>query len=311
MKLETFYYLLVVAENKSITKAAALLHVSQPHLSKIISKVENELGVTLFNRHTQSFEPTIAGLRYLEYCRKFVNLEQEFKNAFNSPRSKQLTIGVPRVRGSYFLPIILPLFKVELPNVFVEICEMKSDIIGQKVADGTIDIGVFGHYEIRGDVINEKLFDEKMLLMIPQKHYLYYKPIDNRSIPILSEDMFQHLEGDTFIAVDSRLSITRRVISFLEQFGVHCSISIAAQNDVTTYRLCEMGMGDAVIMEAAMRNTTFYNQPCFWQICSPPLAIPWYIAYRKGEQLTDAQKLFLNLVKEHIKKILLPRSDVL
>lgn len=307
MKMQDYTYILMVAEQKNITAAARLLYISQPHLTKVISRVEGELGIKLFDRSTKPIALTCAGMRYVEFCRRFIELEKEFKKAFDTTIAQPLSLGVPPVRGSYFLPLILPLFAKEMPRIHIEISEMHSDVIPDKIANHVLDLGIFAWPALRKDLVYEKLFDEKMLLMLPKGHQLYYEAPPKMPIAVLREEMFHLLEGENFISIDTPNSITKQVIEVLERYNVSCKINIAAKNNVTTYRLCEMGMGSAIIMEAAMRNTEFYNKPCFWQIGTKPLINPWYAAYRKGERLTTAQKLFLKLTKEHIQEIIRPK----
>lgn len=309
MRTQDFTYILTIAEQQNITHAAHLLYVSQPYLTKVISRIEKELDIKLFNRSTTPITLTNAGVKYVEYCRRFIELEKELKETFSTANSQQLRIGVPPVRGSYFLPRILPSFAKIMPKTYVEILEISSNLVAEKIANGVIDLGIFACSELRNDIINEKLFDERILLMLPQGHRLYYEATFDTPIAVLNEEMFNILNGDNFISIDSPKSITKQVIEYFARFNVFCNIGIASKNNVTTYRLCEMGMGSAIIMEAAMRNTEFYNKPCFWQIGTQPLTVPWYISYRKGEHLTDAQKLFLNLIKENINEILSTKKE--
>ena len=74
MLLSNFESFLTIAEMKSITKAAQKLYMSQPSLSQYLSKLENEIGLRLFERKNNKMELTCAGKKYLDYVNKFVEM---------------------------------------------------------------------------------------------------------------------------------------------------------------------------------------------------------------------------------------------
>lgn len=76
-------YIKTIAQYHSFSKAAQVLYVSQPALSRFVKKVEDELGVTLFDRDTIPLRLTLAGQRYLEYVEQFQGLERNMRQEFS------------------------------------------------------------------------------------------------------------------------------------------------------------------------------------------------------------------------------------
>ena len=299
-------YVLSIDEHRSISKAAAALFISQPHLSKVLMRVERELGAKLFDRSTVPLTSTKEGELFIRYCRKFKSLtdelRRELKDIADTP-SDSLLISTPPIRGSYWMPLILPLFAKASPKTQLVIKEYSSKVTPEKVADGTVDLGVFTWPATRDDLVYHKLFDERTLLMVPKQHPLAAASASMpRSLgyPVLQDDMLHHLEGEKFITIDTPHSITKKIVTYLQERGINADIGIKTKNNVTTYRLCESGMGVAVIMEAAVNNTSFHNDPIFLQVGDPPLTEPWHTAYRKSYCLSPAGKMFLELVSQHI-----------
>ena len=310
MNTQDLRHILAISEHNSISRAAEAMFVSQPYLSKVLSKVEDELGLRLFDRSHVPLQPTYAGEKYLEYCRRFLKLEQEFTQEFHrlaNSKDDRLIVGTPPIRGSYLLPLVLPEFSEVFPNTEVVIREDSSDVVPDKIAGEQVDLGMFAWSAGRTDLAYTKLLDERMLLMVPAGHPLHYHASAGEPLAVLSEDMLPMLSGEKFISIDTPKSITKQVINYLQQHGIRCGVSITTQNNITTYRLCERGMGLAVIMEVAMCNTIFYNQPCFYQIGTQPMVQPWYCAYKKGRQLSPASQYFLQLVRQHAPEVLIPR----
>lgn len=79
MNLKKLKYIVTIAELRSISKAANELFISQPSLSSILSNLEKELGVTLFNRSTSPLSLTYAGEKYVETANKILSLENNLK----------------------------------------------------------------------------------------------------------------------------------------------------------------------------------------------------------------------------------------
>ena len=74
MNNDIYRYLLTVAQTRNITRAAEMLHISQPALTKAIRRQEKDLGVTLFDRSTMPLKLTYAGERFLESARKLLDI---------------------------------------------------------------------------------------------------------------------------------------------------------------------------------------------------------------------------------------------
>lgn len=295
-------YILSIAKHLSISKAAEELYVSQPHLSRTLMRIEKDLGVKLFDRTKLPIQLTYAGKRYVDYCKRFETLRNEmtleFKEISNS-HVGQLTLGIPPVRGSYLLPIILPKFAEMYPQTKIIIQEGNSVATAGLVERGEVDIGIFCLPEIPSSLNCTVLLEDHLLLMVPSGHSLAYENTADEQIPHLEPDMLNMLEGEKFISIDSPNSITKRLIHYLARHHINCSISIKTKNNVMTYRLCEQGMGCAAIMEVAAHNTAFYKKPCLYQIDSPLLRETWCIATPKGHSLSMEEEGFISIAKKH------------
>lgn len=311
MKTIYFEYINAIGKYLSISKAAESLFISQPHLSKVLLRIENDFNTRFFERSRTNLVPTPEGKLFLDFCRRYIDMEKEFESELSllsSSSSGSLKVGAPPIRGSFWLPLVLPFFKKEYPNVDIEIKEFSSNLTPVKIAEGEVDLGVFAWPAIRNDLIYEKLFEERMLLMVPANHKLAYDYNYKKPYEILRPDMLPLLEGENFISIDTPYSITHKVLSYLRENGIIAHINITTKNNVTTYRLCERGIGLSIIMEAAACNTVFYETPCFYQIGDPPLTETWYVGYRKESQLTVISHFFLQLIHKYVPNVIKPQK---
>ena len=119
MIYEKYHYIEKVASLRSISKAAQELYISQPALTRIISSVEKELGIMLFNRSVLPLQLTYAGERFLEEARRILDLDaalrKELQEISEAKRS-HLSIGANYAANALWLPHILPVFRREYPR---------------------------------------------------------------------------------------------------------------------------------------------------------------------------------------------------
>ena len=121
-----YEYIVAVAEERSFSKAAQVLFVSQSSLSKYILQVEKTMGVKLFDRNTVPLKITFAGELFLEKARQILDLERQLKQQMEDIANVnfgRITIGVSPYIGSYIMPYILPRFYEKYPKVTVILLE--------------------------------------------------------------------------------------------------------------------------------------------------------------------------------------------
>lgn len=138
-------YFLQVARQKSFTKAAQALHVSQPTISKVVKTLENELNVTLFERTGKAVELTDAGKAIFQQAQEvvsgFENLNTELNDIF-CLRKGEITIGLPPMVGSRFFPNVIGRFRQQYPLIQIKLMEVGSKQIEIEVDEGALDLGV-------------------------------------------------------------------------------------------------------------------------------------------------------------------------
>ena len=117
---KNYEYFLTVIREKNITKAAEKLYISQPALSKFLSRLEESLGVTLLERSHGSVRPTYAGELYTEYLENTHSLEKRFQQSLGEIRDDErglIRLGMTPFRSSIMMPGILPTFRARHPHI--------------------------------------------------------------------------------------------------------------------------------------------------------------------------------------------------
>lgn len=145
MELRVLNYFLMTAREENITKAAKLLHITQPTLSRQLMQLEEELGVTLFERGKHSITLTEDGRLLWRRAQEILELAEKTKEDFLQKESSltgELSVGSGELRSSRFLAQLLASFQKEHPLVRYEIYSGNSDNIKERIEQGTLDLGI-------------------------------------------------------------------------------------------------------------------------------------------------------------------------
>lgn len=147
------YYFLVIAETQNLTKAAQILHVSQPSLTQYVNRLEQDLGVRLLNRNHTPLLLTEAGKLYLNYIKGSLDLEQQFRTQLEHYRQKEncrLSIGVPTQLIPMVFGSIIHEFIQKTPQTILSLKDGTSLTVLDQITEGTVNIAIF-HTEKKTD----------------------------------------------------------------------------------------------------------------------------------------------------------------
>jgi len=138
-------YFVEVADQKSFSKAARNLHISQSAISRTIKALEDELGVVLFMRNAKSVELTDGGTIFLTHAKRvvfmFEHLKTDFENEFRLEQGS-IRIGIPPITDAPIFAQLLGEFKKVYPQIELELYEQGSKKVEISIQEGLIDIGI-------------------------------------------------------------------------------------------------------------------------------------------------------------------------
>ncbi len=164
-------YFRVVAEELNITHASRRLYISQQALSSHIRNLEEELGVSLFNRSPR-LSLTDAGNCLYEATKEIANVTSQLNDKLNEIRKEnrgELRIGISFTRGQFFLPHIIPQYSLSYPKVRINIFEESSQSLFARLLRGEIDFWITADQPQVEGFVMEPLFTERFNLIVPVK----------------------------------------------------------------------------------------------------------------------------------------------
>ena len=145
MELRVLRYFLAVAREENITKAAALLHLTQPTLSRQLMQLEEELGVQLFRRSRYHIELTEDGMMLRRRAQELVDLAEKTTREFTMRETElmgEIAIGAGETRSMSFLSRAMVSFRERYPKVTFRIFSANADDVKERLDTGLLDMGL-------------------------------------------------------------------------------------------------------------------------------------------------------------------------
>jgi len=253
--LQQLRILKAIASEKSFTRAAEVLFVSQPSLSKQIKTLESRLNISLINRENNIVSLTEAGKLFLQYSERILALCEESCRALNDLKSGDrgnLTVGASQTIGTYLMPRVLALFAQNHPQINIEVHVDSTRKIAKRVLEGDIDIAVVGGNipdELEKNLKVEDFVNDELILIIPKSH-----PFALKKKKKINKDDLYHLN---FITLNSNSTIRKLIDNILIQNNIRTKqFNIIMQlNSIEAIKTAvSLGLGAAFVSSSAIEK---------------------------------------------------------
>ena len=175
MTITQLKYTLAVAEHGNFTTASDKCFVTQPTLSMQVQKLEEELGVVIFNRSTKPLQVTEVGQKVLFQAKKIVEESSRMNDVVSEEKGiigGTLKVGIIPTVSSTLLPLFLNIFTKKHKNVELKIEEFNTETINQKLEDNTIDCAIAATPLNNNRIIERPLYYEPFVAYVPEHHFL-------------------------------------------------------------------------------------------------------------------------------------------
>ncbi len=175
MNLRDIKYILAVAETRHFGKAAERCFVSQPTLSGQIKKLEDQLGVVIFERTNRSVEVTPIGDEILGHARLLVEQAdaiEQVARAHQDPVAGPLRVGAIPTLSPYLMPLLLLPLKERCPQLKLVLFEETTDTLLRRLDQHELDAALLATPTLNQDLTDTPLFDEPFWLAHPRNHPL-------------------------------------------------------------------------------------------------------------------------------------------
>jgi LysR family hydrogen peroxide-inducible transcriptional activator len=178
MTITQLSYVLALEKHLSFVEAAQHCNISQPALSMQVKKLEDFLGVEIFDRGSSPLKITEIGAKIIEQSKnifeeyhQIFEIIAEYKNKINGT----VKLGIIPTLSPYLLPLFLRKLEIKYPLLNLEIEELTTQVIEEKLRNHTLDMGILASPLRKPDLVENVLFYEELVAYISKQNLLYNK----------------------------------------------------------------------------------------------------------------------------------------
>ena len=175
MNLRDLRYIVAVADHSHFGKAAQACAVSQPTLSGQILKLEKELGVTLFERDGKAVRLSAPGAPIIAHARRAITAADDMLAAAamqRDPEAAPLRLGIIPTLAPYFMPLVLPAVRCDMPRLRLTIIEDLTERLIEPLLRGDLDAALVASDAAETSLRDDALFDEPFWIVMRRDHPL-------------------------------------------------------------------------------------------------------------------------------------------
>jgi len=257
IELRHLSYFRTVAETLHFGRAAALLHISQPPLTRQIAALEKDLGVLLFDRSKRNVQLTEAGKHfYRDTAEIFHALERAKRNALSTGagNSGALLVGFMMSSAYNILPPLTRHYSAAYPYVDMRMTEHVPNLLAIDIKEGRRDVGIMYRPEDCTGLDSRTIFSEPLVVALPKRHRL----------AIHEKISASDLADEAFISIPRSIAppVYDQIVNYCLAAGFRPRIRLEANLQQTIVNLVGEGLGVALVpnsMQAMHLDTTSFK----------------------------------------------------
>lgn len=300
MELRQLEYVIAIADHGSISKAAESLFISQSGLNQFLIKLEQELGIQLFNRDKHHLQMTSAGKVYVENAREILNIKKNTYNILSDMKNNtvgEITLGLTLEHGIDLFTFIFPKFNQRFPGINFHLQERYVAQQHSLITAGKLDFGLVMLGEEEKINLNYiPLYQEDMLLGIPLTHpYAGQGSAPDQQLPYIDLKLFQN---ETFALMFPNSTMRNIIDPAFAAAGFKPKILIETGMNHALVKLVTTGLCCTILPHSRALCSPNCNEVSWFRL-SPPLHWTTYIIYRKNTHLNEASRYFIHLAQEY------------
>ncbi|MCI8743193.1 MAG: LysR family transcriptional regulator [Lachnospiraceae bacterium] len=299
MELKEFTYVSTLAQCGSFTKASARLFITQPALSNYISKVEDEIGVKLFDRSSSPLVLTYAGQQYLKRARVILNQLEDMNREMRDithHKTGRLRIGFPSERIVYMLPLVLIPFKAQYPGIDVEVMSGPGNRLVESLREGNVDFVFLPAWHSYKDIARTKIAEEELVL-VAARNYLGQEHFLDREAGVVN---WRSVAGLPLVTLNKGHALRASVEVLYRNTGVKPNIVFESHSNMLSYRLAAQGLGITIIPEITLELMKGSMEAEVFHLSEMPVTWEVYALHREGCYIGEVEQALLDMTRREM-----------
>lgn len=307
-------YVYEVYKERSFTKAAQNLYISQPSLSARIKKIEEIIGEPLFDRSTTPIQLTEVGKVYIEAAEEITQIEQRVENYINDLaglKTGNLAVGASTLFAAYVVPSLITQFNQKFPDVHIQLIEGNTAELEEMLGSNALDF-VIDNYHYDSILYNKELYCEENILLAVPKHFavneelgmyqLSYKNIKNknylsRKYPAVPLGRFADLP---FIMLTQGNDTRTRGDRLCRNVGFKPNIVLEFNQQSTAYMASSTQLGATFISDILVSQLPTFENLVYYKLDGEEAKRKVFFYYKTHKYKTRVMEEFIRMMHEQI-----------
>lgn len=307
-------YVYEVYKERSFTKAAQNLYISQPSLSARIKKIEEIIGEPLFDRSTTPIQLTEVGKVYIEAAEEITQIEQRVENYINDLaglKTGNLAVGASTLFAAYVVPSLITQFNQKFPDVHIQLIEGNTAELEEMLGSNALDF-VIDNYHYDSILYNKELYCEENILLAVPKHFavneelgmyqLSYKNIKNKNYlnqkyPAVSLGRFADLP---FIMLTQGNDTRTRGDRLCRNVGFKPNIVLEFNQQSTAYMASSTQLGATFISDILVSQFPTFENLVYYKLDGEEAKRKVFFYYKTHKYKTRVMEEFIRMMHEQI-----------
>ena len=307
-------YVYEVYKERSFTKAAQNLYISQPSLSARIKKIEEIIGEPLFDRSTTPLQLTEVGKVYIEAAEEITQIEQRVENYINDLaglKTGNLAVGASTLFAAYVVPSLITQFNQKFPDVHIQLIEGNTAELEEMLGSNALDF-VIDNYHYDSILYNKELYCEENILLAVPKHFavneelgmyqLSYKNIKNKNYlnqkyPAVPLGRFADIP---FIMLTQGNDTRTRGDRLCRNVGFKPNIVLEFNQQSTAYMASSTQLGATFISDILVSQLTAFENLVYYKLDGEEEKRKVFFYYKTHKYKTRVMEEFIRMMHEQI-----------
>ena len=307
-------YVYEVYKERSFTKAAQNLYISQPSLSARIKKIEETIGEPLFDRSTTPLQLTEVGKVYIEAAEEITQIEQRVENYINDLaglKTGNLAVGASTLFAAYVVPSLITQFNQKFPDVHIQLIEGNTAELEEMLGSNALDF-VIDNYHYDSILYNKELYCEENILLAVPKHFsvneklkeyqLSYENIKSKKYlsqkyPAVPLERFAELP---FIMLTQGNDTRTRGDRLCREVGFRPNIVLEFNQQSTAYMASSTQLGATFISDILVSQLPAFENLVYYKLDGEEAKRKVFFYYKTHKYKTRVMEEFIRMMHEQI-----------
>ncbi|KAB2487331.1 LysR family transcriptional regulator [Priestia endophytica] len=293
MEWEQLEYFQTLARIQHVTKAAEILSITQPALSRSIVRLENHLGVPLFDRQKRSIKLNKYGEIFLKRVDSIMKEYQEGKEEIQSllePDQGEISLGFLHTLGTTIVPSLIAGFKRKYPKVHFQLHQNHSNWLQEKLKSGELDLCLLASFPIEPPMNWTPLWNDELFLFLPKRHRLATRE------RVTIEDIAE----EPFILMRAGYALRVTIDQIFEQANIRPNIVFEGEEAATIAGFVAAGLGVSILPNLKGLDQTNLTKV---RIVSPSFQRTVGLSWVEGKYLSPVAESFKQYIINHFDQV--------